>query len=400
LEKYTDLYDFAPVGCFSLDERGRILEVNLAGAALLGVERSQLSRRTLQHFVVPEHRTTFLAWLQRLLPGDEELVCEAQFLKAGAAPFWASLHGVSAISAGGLPRWCRVAVSDITALKRAEEAQLRMEALAISNVELRREIERRQEVEVALKKSERHQSRLLAQSRQMQDQLRLLSHQMLEAQEEERKRISRELHDEITQTLVGISVHLENLSREATVNPARLKRRIVQTQRLVERSVRSVRQFARELRPTALDDLGLIATLHSCLKDFMKRTGIRVQFETFAAVEELGSTQRTMLYRVVQSALANVAQHARASRVKVSIEKTADAVHLEVADNGRSFAVDRVTHTRRNRRLGLLGMRERVEMVGGRFAVESAPGRGTTVHAAIPFHNGRRAQALPDLEPD
>jgi PAS domain S-box-containing protein len=385
LEKYTDLYDFAPVGYFSLDEQGRILEANLTGAALLGVERSRLISRRLLRFMAPAAQPGFLAFLKRVFAGPGRQVCEATLLNENGAAFWADFHAASAISLSDPQKWCRVAVSDITALKRAEEAQRRMEALAVTNRELNREIARRQAVEESLRQSEQQQSRLLAQSRHMQDQLRHLSHQILQAQEEERKRISRELHDEITQTLVGINVHLETLAWEATVNPKGLKQKIARTQRLVEKSVHIVHQFARELRPTALDDLGLIATLHSFMKDFMKRTGIRVHFTTFAGVEQLNSARRTVLYRVVHSALTNVAQHARASRVKVSLRKIADDVHLEISDNGISFEVERALHARKNQRLGLLGMRERVEMVGGAFSVQSTPGRGTTIRARIPF---------------
>jgi PAS domain S-box-containing protein len=387
LEKYTDIYDFAPVGYFSLDEQGRILEVNLTGAALLGVERSRLVHRRLPRFVAPTSQPVFLTFLERVFAGTGKQVCEAKLLKEDGAAFRADFHAASAVSLSGPRKWCRVAVSDITALRRAEEAPRRLEALAVANRELRREIVRRQAVEEALTQSERHQTQLLEQSRHMQEQLRHLSHQILQAQEEERKRISRELHDEITQTLVGINVHLETLAREAKVNPRGLRQAIARTQRLVGKSVNIVHQFARELRPTALDDLGLIATLHSFMKDFMKRTGIRVHFTTFAGVEQLNSARRTMLYRVVLSALTNVAQHARASRVKVSLRKLVDAVHLEISDNGKSFEVEQVLHARRNQRLGLLGMRERVEMVGGDFSVESAPGQGTTIRAQIPFRS-------------
>jgi len=231
---------------------------------------------------------------------------------------------------------------------------------------------------------------LLEQARHMQVQLRDLSHRILRAQEDERKRISRELHDEITQTLVSINVHLDSLALASKINPDGLKRKIVQTQRLVEKSVSIVHQYARDLRPTALDDLGLIITLHSFLNDFLKQTGIRVQFTTFAGVEQLNSDQRTVLYRIVQEALANVAQHAQASRVRVSIHKIADDVHLEIADNGKAFDVSRVERDKRNKRLGLIGMRERAEMIGGTFAVESVAGQGTTVRALIPFNPSSR----------
>ncbi|MBN2505334.1 MAG: PAS domain-containing protein [Verrucomicrobia bacterium] len=390
LEKYTDLYDFAPVGYFSLDEQGRILEVNLTAAALLGVERSQLIHRRLPRFVSPASQPIFLAFLEHVFAGSGHQVCEARLLKGDGAAFWANLHGTSALAVSGPHHWCRVAVSDITTLREAEEAQRRMEALAMKNRELRQEIVRRQAVEAALKKSERHQIQLLAQSRHMQDQLRQLSRQMLQAQEEERKRISRELHDEIAQTLVGINVHLENLARRPTVNRQGLKRGIARTQRLVEKSVDIVHRFARELRPTLLDDLGLIASLHSFMKDFTKRTGIRVHFTTFAGVEQLNSAKRTVLYRVVQSALANVARHARASRVDVSLRKLPRAVRLEIQDNGKSFEVQRVLHATHNKHLGLLGMRERVEMVGGSFVVESTPDQGTIIRAHIPSGNGGR----------
>jgi len=262
--------------------------------------------------------------------------------------------------------------------------------LAASNRQLRREIVQRRRVEKALRKSEQHYSRLLARSQQLQDQLRHLSRQLLLAQEEERKKISRELHDEIAQTLTGINVQLADLKGASTVNTAGLQQRITHTQRLVERSVDIVHRFARELRPTMLDDLGLIPALHSFVKSLADRTGIRVRLTVFAAVEKLDNAKRTVLYRVAQEALTNVAKHAHASQATVNLQKLPGAVRLEIADNGKSFRVQQVLRARGNNRLGLLGMRERVEMVGGRFSVESAPGRGTTVRARIPLRNGER----------
>jgi len=218
LEKYTDLYDFAPVGYFSLNESGRIMEVNLTGAALLGVERSLLINRSLPRFVAPASQPGFLAFLKRVLAGTGQQVCEAALLKPSAAVFWASFHGIAATSVGSPQKWCRVAVSDITSLKQAEEAQRRAEVLADANLELRREIIRRQKVEESLKQSEQHQRQLLERAHHMQEQLRLLSRQVLQAQEEERKRISRELHDVIAQTLTGINIRLTTLKKEAGRN--------------------------------------------------------------------------------------------------------------------------------------------------------------------------------------
>jgi PAS domain S-box-containing protein len=385
LEKYTDLYDFAPVGYFSLDEQGGIMEVNLTGAALLGMERSRLINQRLTRLVVPSSQPIFLAFLKRVFNGIGKQACEAALLRKDAGVFWADFHGISAISADGPAKWCRVAVSDITSIKEAEQAQLRFEALSVANRELKREIVRRQAVEESLRKSEQQQSRLLEQSHQMQEQLRQVSRQVLEAQEEERKKISRELHDVVAQTLTGINLRLAHLKKEAALNTEGIERAIARTQQLVEHSVRIVHRFARELRPTVLDDLGLIPALHTFMKGFKAETGIHVGLSVFAAVEQVNEDKRTVLYRVVQEALTNVARHAHASRAEVKIQKLSDAVCMEIQDNGKGFQTQRVLRAKEQKRLGLLGMRERVEMVGGTFTIKSIPGKGTTVHAEIPF---------------
>jgi len=229
----------------------------------------------------------------------------------------------------------------------------------------------------------------LEQSHHMQEQLRHLSREVLRAQEEERKRISRELHDVIAQTLTGINVRLAGLKANATVNTKELQRNITRTQQLVEQSVNIVHRFARELRPTVLDDVGLIPALHTFMKSFREETGIHVSLSAFAAVEHVNGEKRTVLYRVVQEALTNVARHARASRVEVRIQKLDDAVCIKIEDDGKGFPAERVLRSKKQIRLGLLGMRERVEMVNGNFTVESTPGKGTTIQAQIPLADGR-----------
>jgi PAS domain S-box-containing protein len=391
LERYTDLYDFAPVGYFSIDAEGLILEVNLTGAALLGVERFRLIRLRLQRFVAPASWTIFRTFLEKVFAGTKDQVCEALLLKEGGGSFWANFRATAAVSLTGTRKWCRVAFGDITVRKQAEETRRRLEDLAGINRELTREIARRQTVEQALQKSKQHQSRLLKQSHHMQEQLRHLSHQILHAQEEERKRISRELHDEIAQTLVGINIHLAALTREVADNPRGLQQKIARTQRLMEKSVDIIHRFARELRPAALDDLGLIPALHTFMKEFTKRTGIHIHFTTFTSsrIKQLNNATRTVFYRIAQEALTNVARHAQASVVEVNFKKLPNALCLKIKDNGKSFQAQRVLQSKRNTRLGLIGMRERLEMVGGKFVVESSPGKGTTIQAQIPLTSGR-----------
>jgi len=284
---------------------------------------------------------------------------------------------------------CGTQKTTVQLKKYIEALSLRTVELAALNHELNMEITQRKTAEEALKKSERHYSLLLAQSVHLQDQLRRLSRQILSAQEDERKKISRELHDVIAQTLTGINLSLAALKKQAVTNTKGLDRNIASTQRLVEKSVNIVHRFARELRPAVLDDLGLIPALHSFMKSFAERTGLRVHLTAFAGVEQLASSVRTVLFRVAQEALTNVARHARASRVEVNIVKLQDSVCMKIIDDGKSFNVEHVLRARGGRRLGLLGMRERMEMIGGHFAVESAPGKGTAIVAQIPFTSAR-----------
>lgn len=259
--------------------------------------------------------------------------------------------------------------------------------------QLKRETDRRETLQKALDTSEHRRRESLDQSRRVQEHLRRLSHEILSAQESERKRISRELHDEIGRTLTAINLQLATLGKAATAHTAGLKRQIASTQRLVERSMDTVHRFARELRPPVLDDLGLIPALRAYLRDFTKRTRIPVRVTALAVVERLDADKRTVLYRVAQEALANVAKHARATKVDVSVIKADGAAWMEIHDNGRSFRAQSVLSAKKIKRLGLLGMRERVEMVGGTFTIESSPATGTTIRAQIPFRNGPRGSA-------
>jgi PAS domain S-box-containing protein len=389
LEKYTDLYDFAPVGYFSLDEQGLILEVNLTGAVLLGVERSRLTDHRFQLFVAPPSLPAFNTFLENIFAGHEKQICEVALLNGDRTAFWADLQAMSAVTFGGARKWCRVAIIDVAARKQAEAAQRRIDLLAATNRQLEEEIVRRRAVETALKKSEQRTRQLLGQAHRLQKKMRRFSHQILLVQENQRKLISRALHDDISQLLVGINVHLAVFAQTAASNPRSIPRTIAPMRRLVEKSLRVVHRFARELRPASLDDLGLIPALRSYIEDLPARKGRQIRFTASADVEALDNDKRTVLYRVAQEALTNVARHAHAGLVKVTILKTREGVCLEVADNGRAFDVGRLSSAAWVNHLGLHGMRERVEMVGGRFSVVSAPGQGTTIRAEVPF--GRKA---------
>ena len=357
-----------------LEQRPR---TGLQSARDLGHKAMALSLETLDLAAVHEQ-----ALIALVLPSDSPGTREAMVRRAG------KFFSAAIIPIEKTHRTAREATARFGQLDRM--LRQRGADLAVSNQQLKQEILRRKGVEDSLRKSEKHYGLLLKQSHQMQEQLRHLTRQLLLAQEEERKRISRELHDEIAQTLTGINAQLAALKAAAAHNTKGLQNKIASAQRMVERSVDIVHRFARELRPTVLDDLGLIPALHSFVKSFSKQTRLHVRLTIFAGVEKLDNAKRTVLYRIAQEALTNVARHARANLVDVSIEKRPDSICLKIKDDGKSFQVDRVLHAKRNKRLGLLGMRERVEMVGGSFSIESAPGKGTTICAHIPVTNGKR----------
>jgi PAS domain S-box-containing protein len=372
-EKFSNLYDFAPVGYFTFAEQGGIRGVNLTGAGLLGVERELLLNRRFQLWVAPESLRSFDAFLKRTFESGIRQTCEVKLLKNGEAQLPVQIEGYI-VPDLKTETQCRAVVVDLTERKRAEEAIRKL------NEEL--------ETRVALRTAEI--SALLKEAWQTQERLRHLSHLVLRAQEEERKRISRELHDQVVQSLIGINLDLITLAREPVLDPGTLKRRIARTQRLVEDSVNALHRFARELRPTVLDDLGLIPALQAYLKDFADRTSVRAHLAAFTQgrIERLNSSKVTVLYRVTQAALANVAQHAKASRVKVTINKYPGRLRLEIEDDGKGFRAEREPLAKQHKHLGLLGMKERVEMVGGTFGIESASGQGTIIRIEIPFDNG------------
>ena len=239
-----------------------------------------------------------------------------------------------------------------------------------------------------LKKEEAKCSELATRSEFLEKQSKVRVRQFIIAQEEDRKQISRDLHDQVAQTLAGINMQLTTLKKTSAQDTETLRRKIEQTQQLVETSVKIVHLFARKLRPTMLDDLGLIPSLRALFKDLSPFKRLEIRFAAYPEVELLSNQYRTVLYRVVQEALTNVVRHARAKTVDVAICRNSGILHLEIADNGKSFQVEKKMSSRSGKHLGLVGMQERVDMIGGNFFISSLKGRGTTISVDIPLLGG------------
>jgi len=206
--------------------------------------------------------------------------------------------------------------------------------------------------------------------------LRDLSAKLLRAQEDERRALSRELHDEAGQSFSAILLETENLL-DAELGAA-AKPHLESIRNLAQRGMAETRNMALLLRPSMLDDFGLVPALNWQAKETAKRTGLRVQVSAADLPRDLPEEHKTCIYRVVQEALHNVVRHAQASAAQVSLQWEEERIDLTVQDDGTGFDAVRV------RGLGLLGMEERVHHLGGIFAIDSQPGRGTTVKIQLP----------------
>lgn len=218
-------------------------------------------------------------------------------------------------------------------------------------------------------------------------ELRRLSNQLVRVQEDERRTISRELHDEIGQILTGLRMELGSLSRGEANDGFR--ERLESVKRLAEDALRSVRNLALLLRPSMLDDLGLEPALRWQAKEFSRRSGIPVSVDIQGNINSLPETVRICLYRAIQEALTNCIKHAGASRVAVTLKHDEDLVSALVQDNGKGFDA----HHLRTQGLGLVGMEERVRALQGRLTISSEPGQGTSVSLALPVLTGYSAKA-------
>ncbi len=202
---------------------------------------------------------------------------------------------------------------------------------------------------------------------------------VVEGQELERARLARALHDETGQALTSILLGLKPLEQSADSDEARAA--VASVRDLVVSTLQDVRRLAVELRPTALDDFGLVSAVERLAETFREQSGLRVDLEARLGDERLPRDSETALYRVVQEALTNIIKHAQAGRVSILLQRKGDAVVAMIEDDGSGFDPD---ETRKDA-LGLAGMRERVALVGGRLQIESSAGAGTTLVAEVPL---------------
>ena len=205
----------------------------------------------------------------------------------------------------------------------------------------------------------------------------------MRAQEEERRRLARDLHDEVNQALTAILLRLEALAHET---PAERAPEVAELKRLVNQAMDELLNLARQLRPSALDDHGLVPAIETQLKRFGARTGIEVRLDTRGDPDHLPEVVQTAIYRVAQEALTNVTRHAGATIVELDLAENEGGAELRVRDDGSGFDPSVIARNSEGPSggLGLVGMAERARLVGGELDVRSAPGGGTTITLRVP----------------
>ena len=502
--RYSDFFQFAPVGYFTFNRDGVILETNSTGALLLGSDREKVLDQPFSQFISPESKRIFESHSRRLFDTRAIQSCDLKLFNHHESPIWVQLESVALQNGQGCSEQFYTVIKEITNRKKAEEALRktheeleqrvaeRTAELENINQKLRRQIFECEHAEEALKESEQKYSTLVEDAligvyiikdgiiefandkfaaiygydkdeligmrsldlvypedrdqiremrakrlkgekvpseyeirglrkngdtiwvmrsfslinykdgpaisgivsdmtkRRMAEQalwesgkeLRIISNQLLSAEEKERKRIARELHDGIGQALSAIKFSVENslsqLRKETDHSELKPLEAVIP---LTQKTIEEVRRIVKDLRPSILDDLGILATINWSCREFQDiYAGIRINREIDIQEADIPSPLKTVIYRILQEALNNVAKYSQADLVQLALEKSDCGIELKIQDNGVGFDLAKTISLKPSQRgFGLASMRERAELSGAVFDIVSTVGKGTAI---------------------
>ncbi|MGO9952566.1 MAG: ATP-binding protein [Dissulfurispiraceae bacterium] len=335
--RFQELYDLAPVGYFTFDEKGLIREVNLTGADLLGVERCFLIGKHFYHFIDSSERDTYYFRMKNIFKLKEKETSEIKLKRADGSFFYAQMDSVCTG-----PRYCSSILSDITKRKLAE-------------IELQNTTK----------------------------QLHKLTAHLQSMREAERSDVAREIHDELGQTLTAIKMDLAMITTKlsAKVGNKGLVEKLLGDNDLINTAIQTVKKLCSSLRPQLLDHFGLEAAVEWQIDEFRKRTDIHCQRIIDLRDVVVEDHLATAIFRILQEALTNIMRHAEATIVQVLLKEHNGNILLKVQDNGKGFVESQSTQPGS---FGLAGMQERVRAFGGELMISGTPENGTTITVSIP----------------
>lgn len=350
-ERFRAVFEKAMTGIGITDPHGRFLQVNPALCRFLGYSEAELLHLTIQDITAPADRAETVRQLRAARSGKKQFIdMEKRYRRKDQSLVWGHAVDIFVFDGESAPLYGVAMIQDIDASKA--------ETLA------------RTEAEQKL--------------RTANDELHLLTQKVVTAQEVERKQLARELHDEIGQALTAVNLNLQSL--QLSIPDDTVATRLTDSLEIIEHALNQVRDLSLDLHPSILDDLGLVPALQWYLDRQAERTGLAVQFRADSPESNLPPEVQTTCFRITQEAITNIVRHANAHQVRVELYQTAAKLELVIRDDGAGFDVQAARRVAaRGTSLGLIGMQERVTLIGGRLALKSAPGAGTELRVRFPL---------------
>jgi len=366
---------------FLMDPRGRILTWNPGAQRIKGYHAEEIIGKSFSVFYPPEDIRHGKP--QRSL---DRAITMGEFRDAGwrirkdKSRYWADVVITALRDDEGSLQGFGTIARDMTA-ERAADEELR-EANAALDLKLKKRTGQVGRANTRLRAVIQECRQARGKLEDSLEQLRSLGAHAQVLSEDERKMISRQVHDELGQSLTAIKMDLAWVDKHLGPEDEAIRPRVRSSLSLVDETVRAVRRIAAELRPVVLDDLGLAAAIEWQVEEFQRRSGITFEVRLPPEDFPLDAARATSIFRIFQEVLRNVVQHAKATQVQVRLMNPAGAIVLEVRDNGKGIRDEQISNSHS---LGLLGMRERIKMLGGQFAIHGQEGKGTTVVVQIPL---------------
>ena len=364
-DRYADLYDLAPIGYVTLDAHGIIIDINLVAAELLGHDRQFLNGMTIFGVVAESHRAALRDFL-RMCAGSNGRVLPSVDVRLRHLKH---LVRITARSVVGPQPPTRIFAAMLDMTEEDRLAVERAQALAQAK---HRATQLAQEV-IDRERAERTVKRVLE--------------QIVNVQEEERRRLARNLHDHLGQQLTALRFSIGALRDMKLTSPDALRDRVDALDRMVAQLDKDLDLLVWDLRPSTLDEMGLAPAIEQLVRQWSSATGVPADFHASSGVtKRMPAEVESHMYRIAQEALNNVSKHAKAACVSVVLDVRHGQMVLTIEDDGRGFDVDRVAAARGSHGgFGVIGMQERAALVGGNVAIESAAGKGTTVLVRVPL---------------